>query len=260
MLGLKLLITAGCSFTEVPLLELHNSTFANINNYSPDKSLSWPIHLNNYLGTIPLYKGKGASGNGIISKTVIYEVSKALKTYDSSEILVGIMWSGYYRHELYFTDRPTNFHEVYRGVENQSNPSSIGTDFKYYKVMPYWDDELSKMFYKNVYDDIGSYIQTLEHILRVQWFLKQYNIKYFMTCYYPRVFPVDIEHNDLKHLYELIDFDNFLDVGSEYEWCAKYKDPSLWNPIHNVHPDTELHKAFTDHVIIPHLRKKGYIK
>lgn len=257
---IKCFITTGCSFTEIPLIELHDKTFVDVDDY-PNNALSWPVHTNNVLGSLPVYKGKGGSGNGVISRTAIYEVNKALKTYKPEEILVGIMWSGAYRQEIYSSDMQLNFHKIDNAVENQSNPASIGGNFNYYKVMPYWEDELSKTYYKYIYDDIGSYILTIENILRVQWYLKNNNIKYFMTTYFPGVFPEDTSHKDIKYLYDLIDFENFLDVDSEWEWCSRFEDPKTWDDLGHMHPHphTKQHKAFADQVIIPHLKKKGWL-
>ena len=252
-------ISTGCSFTEVPVKEFWDKKYVEIQDY-PQYNLSWPLHVNNHLRATPCYQGKGASGNGIISRTTIFEVLKALKTYKPEEILVGVMWSGSYRHEIYLKEPMLEHHKVWTGFTNQSNPATVGGFSNFYKVMPYWEDELSTHFYKYMHDNIGSYMQTIEHILRVQWFLKTYNIKYFMTIYHTDTFPTPPlkQHPDIKYLYDLIDFDNFLNCSSEYEWCAKYQDPKTWG-VNDHHPDTPQHKAFAEQVIIPHLKKKGWI-
>jgi len=263
----KHFISTGCSFTDVPFTELNGVTNPDISLYPHPKALSWPVHVTSNLNDCsPSYKGKGGSGNGIISKTTIYEVNEGLKKYKPEEILVGIMWSGAYRQEIYYTEPRLGYHEVHNGNAHQSNPASIAGVYNYYKVMPYWDDELSTWYYKNVYDDVGAYIQTLENILRVQWFLKSYGIRYFMTTYYPEVFPKTqemMDHPDIKYLYDMIDFNEFLDVDSEYQWCVRKQDPVLepWDPYgcEVAHPNTKLHKAFADEVIMPHLQKKGWI-
>lgn len=263
----KYFISTGCSFTEVPFVELNGISDPDLSLYPHPKALSWPVHVNNHLtNCIPLYKGKGGSGNGIISRTTIYEVNSALKKYNPEDILVGVMWSGAYRQELYSTDPKLEFHAVNNCTVNQNNPASVGGSYSFYKVMPYWNDELSTWYYKNIYDDIGAYIETLENILRVQWFLKSHKIRYFMTSYFPEVFPKTDEllnHIDIKYLYDMIEFNEFLDVDNEYEWCVRKQDPKIesWDPYgaRIPHPNTKLHKAFADEVIIPHLQKKGWL-
>lgn len=259
----KYFISTGCSFSEVPHQELFGIPDPLIVE-DMHKVYSWPVHVTKTLQCTPQYKGKGASGNGIISRTTIYEVLEALKTYKPEDILVGVMWSGAYRQEVYATEPKFNFEPLNNGVINQSNPASVGGEFNFYKVMPYWEDEYSKWYYKNVYDEVWAQVQTLENILRVQWFLKNYNIRYFMTCYYPLVFSKSddiMNHPDVKYLYDAIDFNDFLDVDSEFEWCARLQDPRTWDyhKSQHAHPHTKQHKAFTDNVIIPHLQKKGWI-
>lgn len=260
----KYFISTGCSFTEIPHMELFGVTDPIFDMEDMHRSYSWPVHLTKYLQCTPQYKGKGASGNGIISRTTIYEVLDALKTYKPEDILVGVMWSGAYRQEVYAVNPRLQHHSLFAGVPNQSNPASVGGEFNFYKVMPYWEDELSTVYYRDFYDEVWAHAQTLEHILRVQWFLKNYNIRYFMTSYYPNVFPKTNEimnHPDVKYLYDAIDFNNFLDVDSEFEWCARRQKPETWDltKSKNAHPHTKQHKAFTDNVIIPHLQKKGWI-
>ena len=82
---MKKLITGGCSFTEWP---------QNVE--------TWPKFL---LEQLPDYThanaALGSSGNGLISRRVIYETTQALKQYDAKDILVGVMWSGPDRHDFY---------------------------------------------------------------------------------------------------------------------------------------------------------------
>ena len=85
MKNVKCLITAGCSYSQVP-----------------NRDVTWPVHLNEYLKPEKVYYlGQGAAGNGIISRKVIHALTEALKTYRPEEILVGIMWSGFNRRDIY---------------------------------------------------------------------------------------------------------------------------------------------------------------
>jgi len=257
---IKYFISTGCSFTDVPISSLQKLRYVDLDQCK-DYNLSWPVHVNNHLGSIPQYKGKGCAGNGIISRTTVYEVNKALQEYKVDEILVGIMWSGYYRQELYFTEPQMDYYSM----NSNLNPTSIGEENNFYRVMPYWDDELSKFYYKHIYDEIGAYILTLENILRTQWYLQCKNIKYFMSTYYPSVFPIKehLDNPNIKYLYDMIDFSYFLPVESEWNWCCEYQDPSTWYPDEsnkgNPHPNTLQHKAFADKVIIPFLKHRGWI-
>jgi len=43
----------------------------------------------------------GSIGNGLIAKQIIYQTTQLLKINKPEDILVGIMWSGIDRHEIY---------------------------------------------------------------------------------------------------------------------------------------------------------------
>lgn len=245
----KHLITSGCSFT----YDISTPSWATFLNQ--ELKNQWEkLQYNNY--------GKVSAGNGYISRSLIYGVSQAMKTWPSNELLVGVMWSGSSRHDVFqyrtdvhnFTTRHTN------------NPIGFVENNKNWIIMNHhWKDQYSTNYYKNYHDEIGSRITTLEHILRTQWFLKNHNIKYFMSVFAPSSLPYEEEKNDpnIKHLYDLVDWNTFLPVKSCMEWCVNESgltsgdDPQL--DLWARHPSKEQHKKFTDTVIMPHLKNKGYV-
>ena len=237
---IKLLITSGCSFSQVP-----------------NSDVTWPVHLTQYLNCEAIHSGKGAVGNGVISRTIIYNVTHALKSYKPEELLVGIMWSGCYRHEILLTEEPPNFENLYAGGNPQWVTSK--SNAYYYLTNPAWNDGLSQNYYKNFYDETGSQLYTLEHILRVQWFLKSLNIKYFMTKYAEHSINMNTitGNEELMYLYELIDPEYFLGVDNMDTWAVNsgisYARPN------DSHPSTEHHKEFVNTFIVPHLKAKNYI-
>lgn len=252
------LITGGCSFSQ-----LH--TF----------DVAWPVHLEKRLSpSIAVHTGKGAAGNGVISRLVILEVIKALqKGIDPEKIMVAVMWSGVNRHEVYSTrnDFP---HTPIDGPEDYyHNPLRLNSSEKNIYIMNIgWEDYSSKLYYENFYDELGSIVLTLEHVLRVQWFLASAGIKYTMTEYsydcLSKCFPVNYqesfhqpntfrEHLDVDILWSMVDWARWLPVKSMSHWvdsnCIPYARPN------NDHPSTEAHERFTQEVIVPHLQKQGYI-
>lgn len=259
--NIKLLIASGCSFTEVQH-PYCNMPDIDIHAY-PDVYFTWPVHLTKHLKCKTDYQGRGASGNKVISTAAIHSTVEALKQYSNDEILVGIMWSGAYRHAIYQSNTPLDYHKVnYEKIDSANNPLSIVEEANYYKVMPYWSDELSKTYYKYIFDDRGSLIETLEHILRTQWFLKLHNIKYFMTSHHDLALPETYKnHSDVKYLWDLVDWDMFLPVKNEWDWLKENVDNKLDERIgtSNPHPTTEMNQRFTDDVIIPFLKSKQFI-
>ena len=238
---IKLLITSGCSFSQVP-----------------SAALSWPIPLSKRLNLDVECHGRGAVGNGIISRTIIHSVTDALKTYRPEELLVGIMWSGIDRFEFYKKELDIDIQ--YLDVSPYyTNPQNVVGPYHYALVQPSWDDELSTIFYKNIYSDHWAAIVGYEHILRVQWFLKLKNIKYFMTGYSWDTYPQHGAENepDVKFLLDLVDWDNWVPEKNMDKWARStglpYRLPD------DYHPSTEMHQRYVDEHIIPHLKNRNII-
>jgi hypothetical protein len=239
----RCLIATGCSFTQVPTADV-----------------SWPVHLRDYLNHIECtyFLGQGAAGNGIISRRTIYHTLKAMKSYDTNDILVGIMWSGADRHDFYQANPNITFNN-FEGGEFYCNPVRVAEDYNYYILNNHWDDEATLMYYKHFYDSINSYIITLEHILRTQMFLQKYNIPYFMTEYSFDVLPRDpniINNPDIKYLYDMIDRSYWLPIDNMWQYATDSGIPFARPP--DPHPSTEHHKKFTEEVILSYLQKKNY--
>lgn len=232
-----ILVTGGCSFSD-------------------NRARAWPVQLTEILTCDPIYTGMSSQGNGLISRKIIYTLSELLKTTDPSELLVGIMWSGPDRHDFYTTEDPGFDTNIDNWLEN---PTSVIPDSPNNWVIlnHNWKNRFAKDYYSTFYDNIGASVYTYEHILRVQWFLKLHNIKYFMTTYTGEVFA-NSDHVDTKHLYDQIDTDHFLPVTGEYEWCRDYSSIAYPDP-YDKHPSEEQHKRFTEQVIIPFLQSKRYI-
>lgn len=237
---MKILITGGCSFSEC------------ISGLD-----TWPIHLDAALSNYQhISKGMSSQGNGLISRSIIYEVSEQLKKFDSKDILVGVMWSGPDRHEFYSENPVTHKKDLW--LENPTK--FIPAADKNWVIMNWhWSPEYVKYYYANFSNLISSYIYTLEHILRLQWFLKIHNIRYFMSTYTGEVLPEIVKtHIDTQHLYEQLDIEQFLPVVGEHEWCRDFTDLPFVSE-GNDHPSGKQHKVFTDRVIIPFLQSKNYI-
>jgi len=240
----KLLITSGCSFSEC--------ISTNID--------TWPRHLEKSLPDFtPIHTGMGSQGNGLISRKVIYEIDYALKNgTNSKDILVCIMWSGPNRFDTFFQNVQHDYKNNTEGW--MENPTSFIRNTKqknWYIFNHHWLTYLNKTYYKDFYDATMANIQTLEHILRVQWFLKLHDINYMMTTYMEHVLHMG-EHPESKYLYNMVDKNNFLPVAGEYEWCRDFSSHPFPNN-NDPHPGTDQHKEFTEKVILPFLKEKRYI-
>ena len=207
----NLLITGGCSYSEIP-----------------NKDDTWPLHLQcqpyiKYVG----HTAHGASGNGLISRKVISRVLEAIDLgHKTEDMLVAVMWSGCDRMNHYSEDLESNYEkitnigygepdynnfllEISQGQrqpsiiniekpnewvpdpwQNRMNPLSIRNHTKptHYIFNSHWHDELTTHYYEKFVNPNKALIETCEHILRTQWFLQSKGIKYFFSEYDHDVF------------------------------------------------------------------------
>jgi len=231
------LITAGCSFSEI----------------RRDYPETWPVWVERKYGLSAVHTGKSCQGNGMISRSVLYQIDLQLKTHSPDNLLVGIMWSGPTRHEQYVNERANFSSNVDGWIDNpvtfiEDDPGS----WIIYNAN--WQIPQAKKYYRNMFDTIYSQIQTLEHILRVQDYLELHNIKYFMGTYTDDVFKVR-DHPNLDWMYNRINFDKFLPIEGCWDWVrdnSKFPMP----PKNGNHPSSKQHEEFTHHVIVPFLKEK----
>lgn len=237
-----ILITSGCSFSEC--ISTHIDT--------------WPRHLAKKLNCEHISLGLSSQGNGLISRKLIYQVHTQLKTHPASNLLVGIMWSQPHRWE-YYQDIRQEFDSNIDGW--QYNPTSVVDNSHGGWVITnyHWQHKLSDAYYKLYYNHVYAQLQTLEHVLRVQWYLKQQGVRYFMSTITSNVFVDEsMEHIECQHLKEMIDWTKFLPCDGEYEWC---RDKTIYSFIKNDnHPTTKMHEEFVNRMIVPWLESTYNIK
>jgi hypothetical protein len=239
----KILLSSGCSFTFEPW--------------------NWPTFVANTMDWELLNVGMASTGNGLISKKIIYNVNKLLKTKNPKDIIVGVMWSGFDRHEFH-VDK-----QLY--IENTNgwsqNPTSITEGNKNWVITNiHWQNRHSKIWYENLHTSVGAMIITIEHILRTQWFLEKVGVKYFMSTYLDifNYFGADrvVSNPEVKYLYDMIDFTKFLPVSGCHEWVKKHYEfdggfnPPNDNGVVGMHPTEFGHKKFTEQVIVPFIKER----
>lgn len=201
-----------------------------------------------------------ATGNGRISRSILYGVSEALKTYKPEEIFVGVAWSGNNRREVYQTKVDYENICLTRRIENPTG--FVKGSNNWVTISPHWSDLYSEYYYKYFYDKTESEILTLEHIHRTQMFLDKVGIDYVMTTYAPGVLPETL-NSSTEHLYNSIDFTKFLPVKSIMEWCIEESDLPLAEEDvgkmpEAMHPTPQHSFRFSQKVIYPYLKELLY--
>jgi len=236
----KLLITSGCSFSH------HRDAF------------TWPCRLSEIIDLPLLSHSIGSQGNALIARNIDYSVYQALQQYSPEQLLVGVMWSGSDRWEC----RPEP--HLYRHaaqLDMVENPTGwIGKHKPWVIMNHHFTDRISQMFYQYMYTHKWGLINTMEQILRIQNLLTVNNIRYFMTQYSDNVLPrgEDVLDPELNYLYQQIDFDHWLPVNSQYEWCRDHSGLPFPVPTDH-HPGLHQHTAFVQQIVLPYLRERNWI-
>ena len=235
----KLLITSGCSFS--------------------CESFSWPTHLAYSLNLKINNVAESSQGNALISRKVIHALNSSLKIYKPEEILVGINWSTVERSERYIekTDK-------FCGPPNLAfNPTSVVDGYPNWRILRYeWLESMDSKLYYEIYSNlISSIVYTIEHILRIQWYMKLNGIDYFMTSITDIIDTNLIQHPEIEYLYKQIDFSKFLPVIGQYEWTrdnylSNGFQPILPNRAFDWHPSPFGSMKFAEEVIFPFLLKQ----
>ena len=236
----KIFVSAGCSFSECFSAEYPNKK-------------TWPYFVSESLQYQSVHTAIGGNGNGLIARNLIYTLTKLLENQDSTKILVGVAWSSSDRFEFYHNDAAFANNEV---LQPQPNPVGFvaDSDKKWYRINANSDNSYGKIFHQYFHDDCALLINTIEHILRIQWFLKLHNVSYFMTAATDQsIDRAQINHPEIDYLYKQIDFSRWLPVSSVQNWCRNHSGLP-WPKNTGGHPSEQQQQKFAEHVIIPFIQ------
>ena len=200
-----------------------------------------------------IHTANPAQGNGMISRLVLNHLHGLMKTTPGENILVGIIWSGTTRTEIYQDRDSINDSGNFYSVANQH-------DGGWALLNAHWSDPKSKLWYRHFYHEINSLVASYEHILRVQWFLQQHHVKYFMGTITQEVFPKQsLNHDEIKYLHDMIDFSHFLPIEfGIYEWARDHSGLDF-DAHDRCHLNTQQSKLLSEQIIMPFLEKLDYV-
>jgi hypothetical protein len=217
-------------------------------------------------------------GNALISRKLIYKVNELIKIHKPEDIVVGIMWTIPDIHERYITEGKN---DDYVG-RSQMSLTNVVDDIKNWRILNHQSITVSEdceLYYKVIYNWLQSYILSVEHILRTQWFLTKLGIKYFMTTH------LDIFHEDenylkmydfskLKefnkrpyrlnilmfseviYLYDMIQKETFLPINGMLEWLQEHHPNDGFKDSEKLIPNSFGHEKFVTDMIIPFLKDR----
>jgi len=237
----KLFVTSGCSFT--------------------DPSFAWPYQVAKKFDFDIKNVATPSQGNGLISRKLLYILENLPFNYPSEDIIVGVMWSGINRHERFIESGDEYIGPPYLSY----NPTSITLhNERNWRMMSYeWiKSEDCTVYYGTFNNVISSTVQTLEHILRVQWYLDICGIKYFMSTFMD-IFSDEktMNHPEVKYLYDMIDFSKFLPIKGFYEWNKENYTKEGFDDIDlDWHPNEFGNIRLTEEIITPHLIENNIVQ
>ena len=215
--------------------------------------------------------------NALISRNVIYKVNELIKmNYKTEDIIVGIIWTIPIIHERYISDGKN---DDYMG-KSETGFTSVVDNVKNWRILNH--DSISssedcELYFKIIYNKLQSYVLSLEHILRTQWFLNKLGIKYFMTTYVDLFFNdknllkiYDFSKlteykregyrlnmtafNEVDYLYAMIDMNQFLPIYSMLDWVQENYPNDGFDDSEKLIPNSFGHEKFTTEVILPFLK------
>lgn len=256
---MKTLLTGGCSFTE----DLPGGYY-------------WPNIVSKQMNTKLVNLGSGMSGNSFIAKKLINTISHHYM--DEKDLVVGVMWTDVSRKDILIDRKETLKWKEIKKPSSKFWPDHVIDDTLTYPTVTMGGNAPSKVikslwmksgglwnstmgdknfwgtWYKDYYTFEGMFWETLENILRTQWFLEKYKIPYFMTSMNDLFTEGLSKYEEPKHLYDLIDMDKFC----LYEGTKGIYEHNVENNIpfdNTVHSTQEGHEAFCEDVIMPKIEE-----
>lgn len=291
---MKHLVVSGCSLTISDGVKIGNK----------NRSWSWALYEHFKISNPSLkFHNVGLSGGGnyLIAMSCIDTVQCLLKSgVDPEDIFVLTQWSGLFRPALYTENlkqhRKIDFHEMnteYTSLKNANLDKGffVDTAGQFRRNNPFW------LKYLGEYTCTSSaFIDTLDNMTKLQWYLKANNINYRMFNGWD-IFTVfdknserfgsdivinknqfgDHVYNNTKNtlikdtcsmsqgLWEQIDWRYFwtfknknVKFGGMTQWIQNNIGKKFWYvaPPRDVHPPSETAKIFCNKVIIPLMEKR----
>lgn len=268
------IITGGCSFTAFGL----------------EESKAWPYHIELPNMEVINY-AEMASGNALISRNLLYGINEELKTTKPNKIIVIVMWSNPNRFELFLSKNNPNYLLFYEKLNreahftnrilmggkklNLSHPDSnwfkSGGGFGIWKTDSKILDEYIEFYFKNIHDEEYQMMESLEHMLRIQWCCKSYGIKLINMTWMNIFTDIDcrgnpttriskeikkfnkLEYPNMKHLPKMIDWDTWWfhnEDGGLGDWCQDNFSHSLYE----YHPTSSMQRQFAKDVVEPMIK------
>ena len=240
---MKHLVTSGCSFSDVD-----------------NEHKTWPVWLSEIIPDVDMYHlGCCAQGEDYISRSIIYKINELLDKQDSDDIFVIVGWSGLQRRSLLVNDEATKMHYRFNDCKQGKSESMRGS------VIGSWQDFDEE--YQKMQTEEHNIIQSMEHIIRTQDFLRVRNVdyKFFGFCNLfanldeenflteGRGTRIDKKYPNTSYLFDIMDWNKWWfhnEFGGLGDWVNdNIKDGFDGGTGNSGHPLSDSQKLFTKEVV-----------
>ena len=242
MWNYKKVVVAGCSFT--------------YNN-----EMTWAGKLAEHTDIVNV--GSGAAGNDYIARSIINEAER-----HSNPVLI-CQWSGIHR-KSYYIDSSHPLHSEFRKSEwpdwagdyTDINSDAVkkpdfwiktgGNNITHKGSSDLIHEQFVKPYAKYFYSDEQALVESLENILKVQYYCKSKGLKNIMFWWKP-----EIENYKLGRfsgpLASQITNEHTIWLPSIGEWCVENTDLTQEQLNQGFHPTKAQHDQYAEKVIIPNV-------
>ena len=241
---MKHLVTSGCSFSDYE---------------NPERT--WPLHLQDLIQDEYRFYHLGACAQGedYISRSVICKVNELLKDNNSDDIFVIVGWSGLQRRAILVNNETTKMHYRFKDWKMGPSESMRGVPIGSWQD---FDDE-----YQKIQSEEHNIIQSMEHIIRAQDFLRVRNVdyKFFGFCNLfanldeenflteGRGTRIDKKYPNTSYLFDIMDWNKWWfhnEFGGLGDWVNdNIKDGFDGGTGNSGHPLSDSQKLFTKEVV-----------
>ncbi len=268
------IVTGGCSFSNTEDCVDYTTHGMEHDSYQLDNYKSWALHLEDIVPNSKVYnRALPGVGNAYIVRSIIWQVNELLKQNIKPNVFMQM--TSFDRKELLLdcddlnseTDRNLQTHYIPDIIPIHHSPHYAKelNDNKVWLKHSYEEDSVMRYHYKYYHNDESALVESLEHILRLQWFLKGNDINYKMFCgwnLFPMLPQLSKYPIEVRHLWKMIDWDNFWfykNYGGITEWGEQnlsFNDRYVTGERRNKegfpldqHPSNKAHREFAKQVV-----------
>jgi hypothetical protein len=262
----KYIVTSGCSFTNTKDCVDYTTHGMDYDLYKEDNYKSWALHLEDIIPDSKVYnRALPGIGNGHIVRSIIWQVNELLKqNIKPTDVFMQVTSPD--RKELLLdcedmtSETDGNLHTHY--IPDVLYNTKKLNDNKLWLKHSYEDDSIMKYHYKYYNNKMSALVETLENMLRLEWFLKLHKINYKIFFGWT-ILNFDFwQATETEYLWGMLDSDNvwfYKNYGGITQWVADnllFEDRYVTGdrltedgfPL-DQHPSNKAHREFAKQVV-----------